>query len=183
MVKKFLCLLIISLSCINVNASHHKPNVVVEVYLEHIKASKPNNPKNRIYMQVTEYSNINRPKEYRIPTYPKHWLQQDFLKITDIRLWKGLVKSREKKELIISLIENEFPPLDSDEDLGSIKLVLDNQAQNDQKIKIIWDKANFKEPIQIKKIISKDSPHYVTFNMQGKNSDYTLSFHLTTEDL
>ena len=61
MVKKFLCLLIISLSCINVNASHHKPNVVVEVYLEHIKASKPKTPKpqNPLLVIFINIYNIN----------------------------------------------------------------------------------------------------------------------------
>jgi hypothetical protein len=51
---------------------------------------------------------VNKPKEYRIPSYPKHWLAQDFPKLKNTTLWQGKINSIENKELVISLVNNSF---------------------------------------------------------------------------
>jgi len=193
MFKKFLLLWLIILTCVTVNAdnisnidnsdneANVNPNVEVKVYLDEIKLNKATKPENKIYIQITEYSNISHAKEHRIPTYPKHWLKRDLLKLKNIILWQGVVESLETKQLIISLVENEFISLRGDESLGSIKLILDNQNQDqNQKINIAWDNAGFKEPIQIKKIINKKLPNHIVFQMQGKHSDYLVKFYVKT---
>ena len=91
-----------------------------------------------------------------------------------------MVESLESKKLIISLVEQEFQPLESDQSLGSIKLILDNKNQG-KKMRINWDVAGFKEKIQIKKIINKKSPNTIMFNMQGKNGDYIVKFYVKTK--
>ena len=194
MFKKKLLLWLIILTCIAVNAEHINsvdnsnneaninPNVEVKVYLDAIKLNSSTKPENKIYIQITEYSNIHHAKEHRIPTYPKHWLQRDLLKLKNIILWQGVVESLETKKLVISLVENEFISLRGDESLGSVKLILDNQDQEqNQKINITWDKAGFKEPIQIKKIINKKLPNHIAFQMQGKHSDYLVKFYVKTK--
>ena len=194
MFKKILFLWLITVACITVNAdninnldndnneANINPNVEVKVYLDTIKLNKPIKSKDKVYIQITEYSNIAHAKEHRIPTYPKHWLQRDLLKLKNIILWQGVVESLETKQLIISLVENEFISLRGDESLGSIKLILDNQNQDqNQKINIAWDNAGFKEPIQIKKIINKKLPNHMVFQMQGKHSDYLVKFYVKTK--
>ena len=162
MFRKFLFLWLISLTCLTVSAedlnnldnvnneANINSNVEVKVYLDAIKLNKSIKQENKVYLQITEYSNLTQAKEHRIPTYPKHWLQRDLLKLKNIILWKGVVESLETKRLIISLVDNEFISLRGDESLGSVKLILDNQNQ-EQKINIVWEKAGFKEPVQIKK--------------------------------
>lgn len=154
----------------------------VKLYLEYIKIdTKYNNTikkhKDRLYIQVTEYSDITPSKEYRIPMYPKHWLANDLAKLKNILLWQNTIESCENKKLIISLIDQEFPPLENDQSLGSVKLVLCNK--NSKKLQVNWDAAGFKENVQIKKIFNKKSPNTIIFSMQGKNGDYLVKFYLT----
>ena len=134
--------------------------------------------KDKVYMEITEYSNVAKPKEYRIPSYPKHWLAQDFPKLKNTTLWQGTIDKIENKELVISLVNNYFPPLENDRPLGSIKLTLNN---NKNKIGISWDNAKFKEAIQIEKISNKNFPNHATFNMKNKTSEYIVEFSLTRE--
>lgn len=192
MFRKFLFLWLISLTCLTVSAedlnnldnvnneANINSNVEVKVYLDTIKLNKSIKQENKVYLQITEYSNLTQAKEHRIPTYPKHWLQRDLLKLKNIILWKGVVESLETKRLIISLVDNEFISLRGDESLGSVKLILDNQNQ-EQKINIIWEKAGFKEPVQIKKIIDQQHPNHVAFIMHGKHSDYLVRFYVKTK--
>lgn len=134
--------------------------------------------KDKVYIEITEYSNIAKSKEYRIPSYPKHWLAQDFTKLKNTTLWQGTINKLENKELVISLVNNYFPPLENDKPLGSIKLTLNN---NKNKIGINWDNAKFKEAIQIEKIPNKNFPNYATFKMKNKKSEYIIEFSLTFE--
>lgn len=188
MIKKLLLLWLIgSTTCFAINnisdATNINPIIETKLYLEDIiVTTNVNNKKykDKIYIQITEYSDIKHAKEYRIPMYPKHWLQQDLLKLKNILLWHNLVESLESKKLIISLVEQEFQPLESDQSLGSIKLILDNKNQG-KKMRINWDVAGFKEKIQIKKIINKKSPNTIMFNMQGKNGDYIVKFYVKTK--
>ena len=192
MFRKFLFLWLISLTCLTVSAedlnnldnvnneANINSNVEVKVYLDTIKLNKSIKQENKVYLQITEYSNLTQAKEHRIPTYPKHWLQRDLLKLKNIILWKGVVESLETKRLIISLVDNEFISLRGDESLGSVKLILDNQNQ-EQKINIVWEKAGFKEPVQIKKIIDQKQPNHVAFTMHGKHSDYLVRFYVKTK--
>jgi len=182
MFKKTLFLLFVFLQCIILNCSHahdsdfnnSNPTEVI-VKLDAITVNKP--VKDKIYIEITEYSSINKAKEYRIPTYPKHWLIKDLPKLKNTILWNGIIQDSENKKLIISLVDNDYPPLDSDQPLGSVKLTLTNK--ND-KINIDWDKAGFKEPINIQKISSSDGSEHVTFKMQSKRSEYTVGFFVKT---
>lgn len=136
--------------------------------------------KDKIYIEITEYSNIAKPKEYRTPSYPKHWLAQDFSKLKNTILWQGTINKLETKELVISLVNNYFPPLENDKPLGSVKLTLNNNKKN--KVDISWDNAKFKEAIQIEKISNKNFPNYATFKMKNKTSEYVIEFSLTFEN-
>lgn len=186
MVKKLLLYLIFltatELSTASID-SNINPNIELKIYLDAIKVNKPIKPKDKIYIQVTEYSNIYKPKEHRIPAYPKHWLQRELSGLKNILLWHGVVESLEKKELIISLIEQELLPLNSDEPLGSVKLIMDNKHQG-QKMLINWEQAGLKENVNIKKIKTKTKStktSQVIFEMQGKNSNYLIKFHTVTK--
>lgn len=127
----------------------------------------------KIYIEITEYSNLHKAKEYRIPTYPKHWLIKDLPKLKNIELWQGAVNKLENIELVVSVVDNDFPPFDSDRPLGSVKLKLENKHNL---ININWDSANFKEPIQIEKISHTKSPNHVKFKMKNQNSEYIIGF-------
>lgn len=194
LIKNFLWIIsIVSLIAVNADIivdseTSINPNLIVKVYLDTIKINTPirqsktkkNKLKDKICLQITEYSNLNEAKEYRIPSYPKHWLHRDLFKLRNIMLWQGVVESLESKDLILSLVETNFLPLNSDKSLGSIKLKLDNKDP-DQNLKIFWDKAGFKERTKIRKIINKKCSNYVVFYMEGKNSNYVISFYVTTK--
>ena len=177
MLKKFLFVLLVLLN-FNINYLYANDNTIkkspqTEAILKLDTITVNKSVKDKIYMEITEYSNIARAREYRIPTYPKHWLVKDLPKLKNTVLWQGIVKQSENKELIISLVENDFPPLDSDEPLGSIKLILNNK---NNKVNINWDNAGFKEPIQIQKVTDKQSPNHIKFKMKNKHNEYTIEF-------
>jgi hypothetical protein len=186
MVKKLLLyLIVLTASEISIASldSNINPNIELKIYLDAIKVNKPIKPKDKIYIQVTEYSNIYKSKEYRVPAYPKYWLQRELSELKSIILWHGAVESLEKKELIISLIEQNLFPLDIDASLGSIKLIMDNRHQG-QKMLINWEQAGLKENVNIKKIKNKTKPtkpSQVIFEMQGKNSNYLIKLHTVTK--
>jgi len=132
MARKIIILLAVWLISLNTSLAVINNNpATIKLYLEYIKIDTKNNDpikkhKNRLYIQITEYSDIKHSKEYRIPMYPKHWLAKDLAKLNKILLWQNTIDSCENKKLIISLIDQEFPPLENDQSLGSVKLVLNN---------------------------------------------------------
>lgn len=182
MIRKILLLALVWLISLNKSFAVINNNpATVKLYLEYIKIdSSYNNTstkhKNRLYIQVTEYSDIKHSQEYRIPMYPKHWLIKDLSKLKNILLWKNNIDFCENKKIIISLIDQAFPPLDNDQSLGSVKLILHNKKS--RRLQVTWDAAGFKEDVQIKKIFNKKSPNTITFSMQSKQGSYLLKFYM-----
>jgi hypothetical protein len=159
-------------SIANAQSNPNKQNKVI-LYLESISYNK--SVKDKIFIHITEYSNIEEPTEYRLPTYPKHWLTKELGKLKDIVLWQGRLKNLENKSLVVSLVDHDNPPLDSNEPLGSVRLNLTNDAYKG--IISNWEDADFDEPIKIEKITDLDSASgYTTFKLTNEKNEYILNF-------
>lgn len=123
--------------------------------------------KDELYMNVTEFSNMDKPKYRRIPSYPSHWLSNYISKVHDIRLWEKKVKDGETIELKLSFVEEEFSPWEIDDLLGALTLKISN---NHGRISKEWIIPNNKYTLK--------EGHPNTFELKGEGGDYKLVIHL-----
>lgn len=97
--------------------------------IEKIHATE--NQGDELYFSVTEYSSLDRPTHYEVPSFPTHWLSDHLENVKDVTLWSKRLKEGEGITLLVSLIERDAPPWNVDDLIGSIKVKL---FQKDGKI-------------------------------------------------
>lgn len=121
-----------------------------------------------LYVSVTEYNSSASPVNYRIPEYPLHWLSKGPKEITDVLLWANTFKEGEGASVIFSLIEQDTPPWDLDDLIGTIKLKVRNEKG---KLKREW-------------VIPHQAGHQVipenqnSFVLKGNNVEYYMVLKL-----
>ena len=135
-------------------------NIEVVKTAEHLSADD-------IYVNITEYSSVDKPAMHRIPEYPSHWLSKFASKIKQVSLWKKSIQDGESVELIISVIESDAPPWDVDDLIGSVKL------------KVYMEKGKLQQEWSIpNKTIVKNEGERGHFVLSGDGAEYKVSFKL-----
>lgn len=120
-----------------------------------------------IYVNITEYSSIDKPAMHRIPDYPSHWLSKYIDKVKDITLWQKPIQDGESVELIISVVESDAPPWDVDDLIGSVKL------------KVYIEKGKLEQEWSIpNKAIVKSEGEKGHFVLTGDGAEYKISLKL-----
>ena len=123
-----------------------------------------------LYFSVTEVPRdakcekckFRLPKHYQVPNYPSHWLSKYSNKINNITLWKKTVNGCESTDVVFSLVEEDLPPWNLDDLLGSIELKI--RCENG-KLATHWEIPNGKITAQI-----ADNPN--GFSFTGKKAEY-----------
>lgn len=77
-----------------------------------------------VYISVTKYSNINPPEEFRIPSSPDNWFFKRLGEASNVILWQGNLAKGEEIKLMISIAEQDFPPWDVDDLIGTLQVTL-----------------------------------------------------------
>jgi hypothetical protein len=77
-----------------------------------------------VYISVTKYSNLNPPEEFRIPSSPDNWFFKRLAEIKNVTLWQGNLIKGEEIKLMISITEQDFPPWDVDDLIGTLQVTL-----------------------------------------------------------
>ncbi len=96
-----------------------------------------------LYMTITTYPSEGKPSHYRIPKFPSHWMADKLGQINDIKLWKESIKPDQAVTIVFSLIEQDVPPWNTDDLIGTIQLHLKNvNGQIESK----WHVVNFLAP-------------------------------------
>lgn len=143
----------------------------VSVKLAEIKAEKTSEKKgDELYFHVTKYSNLGHSVESRIPIFPEHWLSKQLNKVKNVEIWKGSLKEGESIKLIISLLDQDLPPWDADDLLGSAQLMLSNQKG---KLKTEWVVPVFEETEEVEMLKPGKPQHYL---FKGAGSLYDVAF-------
>lgn len=125
-----------------------------------------------IYFSVTEYSSEKRPgTSSRVPVFPLHWLSKNLDKVKNITMWESTISSGSGVQLIISLVEQDFPPWNIDDHLGSVKLTLTNKNGNITKK---WSMPDYKDDASVSRISSSDTSPGFTFT--GEGAKYRANF-------
>lgn len=120
-----------------------------------------------IYVNITEYSSVDKPAMHRIPEYPSHWLSKYIDKVKDVTLWQKPIQDEESVELIISVVESDAPPWDVDDLIGSVKL------------KVYIEKGKLEQEWSIpNKAIVKSEGEKGHFVLTGDGAEYKISLKL-----
>lgn len=159
--------------CASTSAFAKAHNVTVKLTdIEAVKVKEKHG--DEIYFSITQYSNRTDPTILRVPMSPMHWSIADLSKVRDVILWQGKVEDDQSVLLILSLLEQDLPPWNSDEHIGSAELkILNKQGQ----ISTTWGQPDFKDQPQVKQTGTKD-PKYRMF---GNNSEYVVQFKVVVE--
>jgi len=92
--------------------------------LKVIKTAEKNG--DELYVGVTVYPSKAKPTHTQVPKYPLHWLSKHLDKLKRVKLWDGEVQEGHSVTLILSLIEQDTPPWDTDDLIGSVRIRLKN---------------------------------------------------------
>lgn len=146
--------------------------IKVVLKLSSVQAEKTEEKKgDDVYFSITEYSSLGHSKEDRVPVSPAHWLSKQLSGVKNIPLWEASLKENEEVKLIISLNEQDFPPWDVDDLLGSAQLSLKNHAG---KLEKEWSIPVFEETKEVEIQHPFSNPQAYLF--KGAGAQYRVAF-------
>jgi hypothetical protein len=152
------------------SAKTHTTPVILTLEKIEVVRTAENLSGDQVYVNITEYSSIDKPTMHRIPEYPSHWLSKYIDKVKNVPLWNKPIKDAESVELIISVVESDAPPWDVDDLIGSVKL----------KVYIEKGKLEQEWSIPNNAIVKKEGEmgHFV---LTGDGAEYKISLKLALE--
>ena len=106
-----------------------------QLVLDYIRLEKPTSSDDKIYLNIATYSSTKVNNDYQIPEAPLHWDANYLDQVKDLVLWEKSLGMDESMDFIISLIENDMPPWNPDELLGTVKLSVRSKNHH---ISSIW---------------------------------------------
>lgn len=143
----------------------------IAVYLKSIDAQKTSEKAgDEIYIDITQYSNMGGSKILRVPELPLHWRSKDLAQVKDLKLWEGTVQDNEEFKLIFSVVEQDNPPWDVDELIGSSLLEIEN---NEGKLKYHWELPVFEDRVEQEMLPGENPKRFI---MKGEHSQYAVDF-------
>ena len=96
-----------------------------------------------VYMMVTVYPSDDKPKHYHIPKTPLYWPSEHLDKIKLLNIWHAEIKKDQAVTLILSLMDRDAPPWNTDDLIGEIKVQLKN---NKGELESTWSLPNRTDP-------------------------------------
>lgn len=152
--------------------------IPVRINLNSIEATKTSEKSgDELYFDITQYSNQGHTKTLRVPAAPLHWLSKQLPDVKNALLWEGMVEENEEMKVIVSLVEQDNPPWDVDDLIGSALLILDNRQGV---LRYRWELPVFEERVE-QQMLKSDNPQ--SFIMKGDNSNYNVSLQVMAEKL
>lgn len=121
-----------------------------------------------LHVSITEFPKEGVPSHYQIPNFPSHWLSPYLYNVKDLTLWKKNVQSCTDLKVVFSLVEEDIPPWNLDDLLGSVTLDLKCDKGKMVSSWLIPNSANTEA-------LGKDSGE---FKFKGEGAEYKLNFQL-----
>lgn len=119
-----------------------------------------------LYISVTEFPKTGSPRHYQVPSFPTHWLSSYLTSVKDVTLWQKNGQSCEEVKVIFSLVEEDMPPWNLDDLLGSVELNVTCEQGKPVSHWVIPNKANTEQ------LGTEKSD----FSFTGDNSEYRAKF-------
>ncbi len=156
-----------------VDAIAAKRELTPILILNHIKTIEVEEKAgDELYFDISVYR-AKRPTEYlRVPKRPFHWLSQLTGQYSEVKLWSQPLKEGERTTLIVSLIEADSAPLNSDDLIGVMKVQLKNEGG------VL--RAHWTMPNHVKGTITteKHGGHIQKFVLNGEGARYEVQLSL-----
>ncbi len=171
MLKTLFIILSITLSVCNfaATAKSVKPNVSM-IHLKAIKTAEKNG--DELYLAVTAYPSDGQPTHYQIPKYPLHWPSAKLDSLKNIKIWQDKLKPGQAVTLIVSLLEQDSPPWNTDDLIGTVRIRMKNK---DGQLETSWSMPNRVDaPVSV--MTKKGRAE--KFDLLGEGSNYQLYLHL-----
>ena len=153
------------------NETH--PPVVPTLYLKAIKA-KVQTEKNgdEVYLAITEFRHGGKNRHYTVPQFPLYWPSDALAQISALKIWKTALGPGESTEVVVSFIEHDMPPWNTDDMIGGIKIKMVNDKGS---LKTHWMPIS-NETKEQTLAIKGDAVH--RYELTGEGGDYQVDFEL-----
>ena len=162
-----------------VHAETHQPPIKLTVKLTSIKIEKTSDrTQDKIYFAITEYSNTGRSRESRIPFQPEYWLSQNIKQVKDLVLWQGDIQQGEEVKLVLSLLEQDIPPWNPDDLIGSAELVVKNEKGT---LHTEWKIPAYEEIIETEMKPNSKKKGLQEFVFKGAEAHYEVAFDVQNQ--
>jgi len=143
------------------------------VKLVAIKALKTmENEGDELYFSVLKFPSEGRPSVDKIPEHPKYWPSEHLDKVINVTLWNNKLKKDEAITLVFALVDQDTPPWNTDDIVGSVRLQLKNA---NGKLEASWSVPNRAEPPVI---VNTKYGEAKRFSLMNKDAHYELFFTL-----
>jgi len=128
-----------------------------------------------VYLSISKYSNKNPPEEFRVPSKPLNWFFKKMDSIKNINLWEGKISEDETLKLVISVVEQDIPPWDVDDLIGTVQVNIQYAKSDRPQVTWMIPKMDGQPEIDDLGPVQDHGRHYV---LRGENSKYDLVLHL-----
>jgi len=148
-----------------------KQSIKASIILVGMKARKTQETKgDELYFHLHIYPSYKEHYSLRIPEVPKIWRSQKLKEVTNVPIFEESIPEGGTVNVVISLMEKDDPPFDSDDLLG----VITAHFKNDQgKLKSLWSIPNRTDAPVL--VTTKLGPSYY-FDFFSKHFRYELYF-------
>jgi len=168
--KKVVILLIGLLFCITGFARTYEASVKL-LKIEQLQTLESGGEE--IFLHITAYHSNGKSESMTLPRHPSFWPSEHLEKVSDVDVWDGILRENESVVLLISAMEKDFHPWNTDDLIGTIRLRMINM---NGRLKSEWSIPN-----------SIDMPENITTKygrgkkiiMQSDGRKYALSFAST----
>jgi len=121
--KRILLTVVLCIFSVAVHAKTLYPTVSL-LKIEEVKAQEAGG--DELYLHITQYHSSGESETQTFPRRPTYWPSEHLDKIKNVKIWDNKLNKGESVEVIISLLEQDFHPWNTDDLVGTIKLRLRN---------------------------------------------------------
>lgn len=118
-----------------------------------------------LYFSITEFPAQGKASHYQIPSFPAHWLSSHLANVKDVMLWQKTLQKCEPTEVLISLVEEDLPPWNPNDLLGSVQLKI---SCDNGKLVQSWSIPNPEITSQVN--------HDTVYSFEGEKMKYQATF-------
>jgi hypothetical protein len=166
-------ILVVFLLVFSLNAVANSKHVSIKLLkIEAAKTSERSG--DEIYFSIISYPNKAEPTIARVPMFPLHWKSKDLKTVTNVMLWEGDLNPGQSTLLVLSLLEQDLPPFNSDDHIGSVQVILKN---DNGKLIAKWGQAHYIDQPKVQQPDIK-IPKFIMF---GNKSKYVTVFQVDSK--
>ncbi len=142
------------------------------LYVESIQAKQQNEKHgDEIYFAIAVYSK-DKNSFYTVPEQPISTPAKALEKINNVKLWDGELAVGDSIELVVTLVEHDHPPWNTDDTIGVAKIQITNQGGV---LKSKWE-APSKNSEQ--RVVPASAGEIHSFVFTGNRSAYEVDYQL-----